>query len=190
MKTYARSVLTGALVACCVLTFSVGVMGPLLPPFAGAPDIVRRVQLDWPAKPALLLKNAQGSVTILTEATDKVSADAQIRGYQRREVDPDRLERFLARMMKADDAAEGLRLVAMPEDHPDRVEFVVDLTVTVPTGTNVTVESANGNVRVHPRCGNVNVSGRNTDIEVVDPDGDVSLRSVNGRINAIGMKRD
>ncbi len=190
MRSHLRSLFTAALIAASVLAFTIGVLGPLLPPFVGAPDLERRVVLNHASRPTVRLQNKEGGITVRADAGRHIRTDIRIRGFERTEGVRDRAEAHLAEMVNVRDAGGVLEVVTEPKACPDGVAFRVDVDVRVPAGTDLEIENSNGNVRVLRGCGSVAVYGRNSDIEIVEPRGKVAVNSTNGRIKVVGASQD
>jgi hypothetical protein len=190
MKSLIRSVLTAFLVAASTLAFTIGVLGSVLPPFVGLPDLDRVQTLTWPVRPLLRIDSNQGAVTVRTGGHAHIAARVHIRGYRRGGTAPGDLDRYVAGLVQVRETARELRVITEPEERPDSLEVQVDLSLAVPPGTDIEVDSANGNVWVLGNCGKVKVQGRNTDIEIDQPRGTVLASSTNGRIRVVGATED
>jgi hypothetical protein len=190
VKTPFRGILTAALIAASVLAFSIGVLSPVVPPYVGKPDVERQLHLKWPAKPILRLKNNQGAITVIPGNGKEIVADVRVRGYQRSEDNSDRCYKYLSNLMHVQDTGGMLQVVAEPDERPDDLELLVDITLAVPKDTDLEIKSNSGNIWVGSGCRNVNIRGRNTDIEIDNASGNVLANSTNGRIRVLGAQRD
>jgi DUF4097 and DUF4098 domain-containing protein YvlB len=190
VKNPFRGILIAALIAASVLTFSIGVISPVVPPFVGRPDVEKVLHLKWGAKPSLQLKNNQGSVSVVTSEGKEIVADVRIRGYQGRAEDTGRCYKYLEKMMHVQETGSTLQVEVEPDERPADLELLVDIELAVPRGTDVDIRCASGNVWVGAGCRDVRVRGRNTDIGIDHAAGDVLATSTNGQIRVVGAKRD
>lgn len=185
MKTVIKSILMAGVVAAGVLLFAVRVVAPALPRVVGQPAVEETRQFTWPATERFVLVNHDGAVRVWSHAAHETAITAVVRIHAR-EGGQDQLASAYAESLFAVTADEHeVKVVTEPGERPDLLEMRVDYDVFVPTGTDVEVISANGNVHVASGCGRVGVQGRNTDIFVRKPGGMVTAQTTNGRINVV-----
>ena len=154
------------MVAAVVLLFAVRVVAPALPRVVGQPAVEETRQFTWPATERFVLVNHDGAVRVWSHAAHETAITAVVRIHAR-EGGQDELASAYAESLFAVTADEHeVKVVTEPGERPDLLEMRVDYDVFVPTGTDVEVISANGNVHVASGCGRVGVQGRNTDIFV------------------------
>ncbi|MCC6486526.1 MAG: hypothetical protein IT364_03430 [Candidatus Hydrogenedentes bacterium] len=182
MKPYVRSILTAIAVSGLVVFFSIKVVAPSVPPVVGRPDVEEVRQFTQSALPRLRLENADGLVRISTHAGTEVKGQAVVRAFLRGAAEEPLLREYVNGLVQVSEHEGTLVVVTEPSERPDGCELFVVYDVSVPSGTDVDIESNNGNVWVEAGCGRVQVKGRNTDIQVRRPQKDVVAESINGRI--------
>lgn len=182
MKPHMRSIITALTVSVLVVWFMVAVIAPSLPSMVGRPDVHEIKQFSHPAAEALRLANSDGLVRISTAATSNIRGSAEIRAFIRGDETEANLQEYVDGLVEITGTDSRVDVTTEPRVRPDGFELFVVYDIQVPVGTNVEIESNNGNVWVQPGCGQVIVKGRNTDIDVRGPKGAVVAESVNGRI--------
>lgn len=185
MRSILRSIVTACLIAAAVQTFTVGVVASNLPPVVGPPAVREERTMALPAAQLVRLENADGSVRVRTHTLPEIQVEATIRAYARSASDRLAAQAYVASLVRVNTEGDSLTILTEPDDRPDAVDLQVDYVLRVPKGTEVDVDSANGNVWVSRGCGRVTVEGRNTDIEVIEPGGPVAATSTNGRIRVV-----
>lgn len=182
MKPYVRSILTAITVSGLVVYFSIQVVAPSVPPVVGRPDVEEVRQFAQTALPKLRLENADGLVRVSTHPGTEVRGQAVVRAFLRGDTEEAELRDYVSGLVHVSESEGTLVVVTEPSERPDGCELFVVYEVSVPSGTDVDIESNNGNVWVEAGCGRVQVQGRNTDIQVRRPQKAVVAESVNGRI--------
>ncbi len=182
MKPHMRSIVTALVVSGLVVLFMVRVVAPSLPPMVGRPDVQEVKQFNHPAEGTFRLINSDGLVRVSTHSGSNITGRADIRAFLRNGATKEALREYVESMVHIQGSGTGVAITTEPSERPDGIELFVVYDVQVPVGTNVDIESNNGNVWVLPGCGRVDVRGRNTDIDVRGPKGSVVAESVNGRI--------
>ena len=185
MSLALRSILTACLIAAVVLCFSIGVLASNLPRVVGGPDVHETRDLRLPSARGLHLINEDGSTQIYTHPVDEITVQASIMVYNRAHVDDTVLQNFVKSLVTVNPLGDSLRIVTEPDERPDNIDLRVDYVIKAPPGTDITVESSNGNVWIAKSCGSVEVKGRNADIEIAGPQGAVDAQSTNGRIRVL-----
>ena len=180
-----KSAATACLIAVAVFFVTVGSIAVNLPRVVGRADISDERSMELPAAGAVWLSNPDGTVRIRARETDKVLLSASIRAYVQSTSDHAAIERYVESLIHVNSETDTLRITTEPGERPDLLDLLVDYSIVVPMGTDVTVEGSNGNVWISKGCGRVAVHGRNTDIEVVEPAGPVFAESTNGRIRVV-----
>jgi len=135
-----------------------------------------------PAEDTFRIRNSDGLVRISTHAGSTITGRANVRAFLRSGGKREALREYVGSLVEIQQRESVVEITTEPGDRPDGFELFVVYEVQVPAGTNVEVESNNGNVWVEAGCGRVAVKGRNTDIDVRAPKGNVVAESVNGRI--------
>lgn len=185
-----RSVLTAVCIAAAVQCFTVGVLAPRLPPVIGRPAAEEVRTLAVPGAALVRLSNQDGFVRVRTYAGDQVHVEAEARAYTREAKADTVAQDYVASLVAVEAGPDVVAIVSEPEERPDALDVRIDYSLLVPTGTDINIEGANGNVWVSKGCGRVTVRGRNTDIEIVGPGGPVTARSTNGRIRVLDAQAD
>lgn len=182
MKPHIRSIITALAVSALVMWLMVRIVAPSLPPMVGRPDVHDVKEFTLPAAATLQLVNSDGLVRISTHSSPTIRGSAEIRAFLRDGETKENLTRYVAELVEIGGEDSVVNITTEPVDRPDGFELFVVYDLQVPVGTNLEIESNNGNVWIHPGCGRVDVRGRNTDIDVRGPKGAVVAESVNGRI--------
>ena len=190
MGRFWRSLGLASLIAVVVQSFTIGVIAPKLPRVVGPPGVVRSKNFHVSKAPAFRLKNADGAIMIQTHANDEILIQATIRVYTQDEEDVSAAERYADSLIVVNIQPELVELITEPGERPDNLDLRVDYAVVVPEGTDVTVDGANGNVKIAKGCGEVAVFGGNTDIDINQPLGGVIAKSTNGRIRVWDASHD
>lgn len=179
-----------ALIVAVVQSFTIGVIAPKLPRVVGPPDVVRSKNFRVSKAAAFRLNNADGAVMIESHNADDIVILATIHAYTQDESDNAAAERYVDSLVVVNVEPDRVVLTTEPGDRPDFLDLRVDYAVVVPTGTDVTVDGANGNVKIAKGCGEVAVYGGNTDIDITRPLGGVIAKSTNGRIRVYDASHD
>lgn len=175
------------MLAAAVLVFTVEILAPRLPPYAGPPDLRTTRSLTLPSAQTLLLDNADGAIRVVTvEAASEISVDVEIKMYALNDsADLATLRRYMESLVEARSAPGRLEITTEPLERPRAIALQVEYRVRVPQGTNIDIIGSNGNIWVAEGCGQVSVHSGNADIEILGPRGAVIARSINGRIRVI-----
>lgn len=184
MKPYLKSVITATLIAGLVLLFTIRVVAPNLPPMAGRPDVEEVREFTRPSAGKLRLQSTDGLISIRSHDSANVVGRAHIRAFLRSGT-KDTLESYIASLVQLNETNGELLITTEAGERPDPFELFVVYDIGVPRGTDIEIESNNGNVWVNEGCGAVTVRGRNTDIRIDRPQGKVMAESVNGRVQLI-----
>ncbi len=190
MGRFWRSLGLAAGIAVVVQGFTIGVIAPQLPRVVGPPDVVRVKNLRLTKAPGFHLVNADGAVLIESNETQEIVVNATIYAYSRDEEYAASVEKYTDSVVSVTVDPTKVVLVTEPEERPDYLDLRVDYEISVPVGTDVRVEGANGNVRISKGCGQVAVYGGNTDIDINRPLGGVVAKSTNGRIRVWDASHD
>ncbi|MBI4556249.1 MAG: hypothetical protein HY706_01580 [Candidatus Hydrogenedentes bacterium] len=190
MKPVFRSILTAAVIALAIEGFTVGVVAPRLPGVAGHPDFQEERLIVRPGVPLLRLRNADGAIQVRATDRSDISVAADISACVRRELPLEAARSYVATLVQVTEDANTLSIQTEPAERPDNLRLRVDYAVEIPLGTDLEVDSANGNIWVSKGCGRVTARGRNTDIEVVEPRGVVLAESTNGRLRVLDAPED
>ncbi len=185
MKPVLRSLFTAVLIAAAVLCVTIGSLASKMPRVVGRPDVQETRTLSLPPAKSLRIQNDQGSIQVRSQDLDMINVQAIIKAYVRSGGDRQAAEAYVASLIRPQPEGDTLTLVTEPDDRPDTIDLRVDYVIEIPVGTDLDIDSANGNVWVSKECGRVAIQGRNTDIEVTEPKGAVSAQSTNGRIRVI-----
>ena len=183
--TYLRSISAALLIAGLVLTITVWGVAPSLPRVVGGPAVSQEREFTWPSVTTIHLRNHDGVVRVTTHPSGEVVARVSVRVYALESGAEVVAQGYTESLFHALSEEGILELATETGERPDALDVVADYTLYVPKGTNLDIESANGNVRVAGGCGSVKISGRNTDVMVDEPKGAVEVASVNGRINLV-----
>lgn len=182
MNTFQRSILTALGIAIGVHAFTMGLLCDVLPREASAPLVHDSRTLRFAEGKFLRLAHSDGSVEVFTHDQAEIMIQADIRAYG-----PDKLhdvaEDYIATMVTGVADGGGIRVQTEAGERPEPIDLRTDYVLTVPRGTNVSVEGVNGNVLIHEGCGALFINGNNTDIKIIGPGAAVRAESNNGRIN-------
>ena len=187
MGRFLRSGGTAFILAAAVLVFTIEILAPRLPPYAGPPDLRASRSLTLPSAQTLLLDNADGAIRVVTaEAASEISVDVEIKMYALNDsADLATLRRYMESLVEARSAPGRLEITTEPLERPQAIALQVAYRVRVPQGTNIEITGSNGNIWVAEGCGQVSVHSSNADIEILGPRGAVIAQSINGRIRVI-----
>jgi DUF4097 and DUF4098 domain-containing protein YvlB len=181
MNTFQRSILTALGIAIGVHAFCIGLLRDVLPRETGAPLVHENRTLRFAEGKFLRLAHSDGSVEVFTHDQSEFMIKAAIRAYG-----PDKLQDvardYIATMVTGVVDGGGIRIQTEAGERPEPLDVRTDYVLTVPRGTNVSVEGVNGNVLIHEGCGALFINGNNTDIKIVGPGAAVRAQSNNGRI--------
>lgn len=180
-----RSILVAGVIAVAIHAFTMGVLCDVLPREASPPLVRVTKSLRFDTGNFLRLAHTDGSVEVFTHDRPGFLIDAEIRAYGRGKL-RETVEAFVATMVTGAIDGGGVRIQTETGERPDPVDIRTDYKLTVPAGTNVSVEGVNGNVLVHDGCGALFIQGNNTDIRIIRPGAAVRAESNNGRIQVEG----
>lgn len=189
MKKLLRSFLTAAFIAVAIECVTIGVIAANLPRVVGPPTISVNRTLRLPAVRKIQISNRDGSIRVRTADTNEVLLEAVVKAYTRLQMDQEAVRQYVDSTVIVDSADGVLHVVTEPEERPDMLDLQADYSILVPTGADVEVDGANGNVWVSKGCGVVSIRGRNADVEIVEPLGPVLVESTNGRIRVLDAPR-
>lgn len=188
MSTFYRSILTAVGIAIGVHAFTMGLLCDVLPREASPPLAQDTRTLRFEAGNFLRLAHTDGSVEVFTHDLPQFLIHAEIRAYGREKLHDDAVA-YIDTMVTGVADGGGIRIQTETGSRPESLDLRTDYVLTVPKGTNLSVEGVNGNVLVHEGCGALYINGNNTDIKIIDPGAAVRAESNNGRIkveNALG----
>ena len=146
---------------------------------------------DWrtltlPAVKTLRLRNSDGAVRIVTDDTDEIVVEIDIKLYAlNEEADTALLRDYLKTLVEVERTEPEIAITTEPNERPASIAVQVAYTIHVPRGTNVDIAGSNGNIWIAKGCGEVTVHSGNADVEILQPGGAVIARSTNGRISVI-----
>lgn len=181
MTTFSRSILAAFGIAIGVHAFTMGLLCDVLPREATPPLVQVPRTLHFGEGNFLRLAHTDGSVEVYTHDQPDFLIQAEIRAYGREKL-RDEAAAYIESMVTGVVDGGGIRIQTEPGNRPEPLDFRTDYVLTVPRGTNLSVEGANGNVLVHEGCGALFVNGNNTDIKIISPGAAVRAESNNGRI--------
>ena len=192
MGRFLRSVGTSVTLGAAVLVFTVEILAPRLPPYAGPPDLRASRSLTLPSARTLRLDNADGAIRVVTaQGASEIAVDVEIKIYALNDsADLATLQRYMESLVKAQSAPGRLEIITEPLERPGALALQVEYRVRVPQGTNVHITGSNGNIWIAEGCGEVSVHSGNADIEILEPRGAVIAQSTNGRIQVIGARKN
>ena len=150
-------------------------LGAQLLPAETAPDNRIKVPLGDPSRPAHVKAHLlSGSITVKGADIKEVIVEGQARTHQVEEDDEEKPEGNLRRIPMT---STGLSVEADSENNDvhistDSMRRPVDLTITVPVHTSLSLNTVNN--------GNIVVSGVEGDLEVSDVNGSITLTSISG----------
>ncbi len=182
MSPNLKSVLTALALAAILLTVSVRVIAPKLPPLVGRADVQETRNFAHANASTLRLDSTDGMVIITPTADTSITGNAIIRAFRRGSTTEAQLREYVSGLVQIREEQGTLAIQTEPGPRPADYDLFVQYEINVPEGTNLEVTSNNGNVWIRPGCGNVNITGRNSDIDIAKPLGSVHAESVNGRI--------
>jgi hypothetical protein len=182
MSRLFRSIFTAAAITAAVQVFTVCVLSANLPRTVGRPDAQEYRTFRLPPAELLHIVNTNGTVQVRAVDVAEITIEADIRAYNRGELDANSIKAYVASMVRVNNGQDSFDVISEPEDIPDHLEVRVDYSVLVPEETDLEVSEVNGNIWIAKGCGAIKVFGRNSDIEVASPEGAVNAESINGRI--------
>lgn len=181
MNTYIRSAVVAVVVAVCIHAFTVGILCEVLPREATQPLFQTSKTLRFEQGNFLRLAHTDGAVEVVTHNGKDFIVRAEIRAYGTTDLLATTTA-YVETMVTGTSDGAGIRIQTEQGERPGPIDVRVDYRMTVPRGTNLSVEGANGNVLIREGCGAIHITGNNTDIKVVNPHGAVRAESTNGRI--------
>ncbi len=181
MNVLYRSIASAVGVAIAIHAFTVGVLCDVLPREATPPLFQTTKTLRFPEGNFLRLAQTDGSVEVLTHGGRDFLLHAEIRAYGSASL-LSATEAYVDTMVQGSTDGSGIRIQTECGERPEPIDLRIDYRLTVPKGTNLSVEGANGNVLIREGCGAIFITGNNTDIKVIRPGGAVRAESTNGRI--------
>lgn len=176
-----RSILIALAIAVGIHAYTLGLLREILPREASPPLVQTTRSLRFDSGKFLRLAHTDGSVEVITHDGSDFIITAEVRAYGRdklREV----AEAYIETMVTGLADGGGIRVQTESGDRPEPLDLRTDYKLTVPRGTNLSVEGANGNVLIREGCGALFISGNNTDIKIINPGAAVRAESNNGRI--------
>lgn len=182
MSPNLKSVLTALALAAILLTVSVRLIAPKLPPLVGRADVQETRDFAHANVDSLKLDSTDGMVIITPAAGSSITGSAIIRAFRRGDTTEEQLREYVASLVQIREEQGALVVLTEPGPRPADYDLFVQYEINVPEGTNLEVTSNNGNVWIRPGCGDVKIAGRNSDIDIAKPLGSVHAESVNGRI--------
>ncbi len=182
MNTLYRSITTAVVVAISIHAVTVGMLCDVLPKEATPPLYQTSKTLRFEKGNFLRLAHTDGAVEVRTHSGHDFIVQAEIRAYGNAELLAATTAYAETVAVGTSDGA-GVRIQTEQGERPEPIDLRVDYRITVPRGTHVSVEGANGNVKINEGCGAIHITGNNTDIRVIRPGGAVRVESTNGRIN-------
>lgn len=193
MRNFWLSAMTAVFVAVAIQCFTIGVVAKKLPREVLRPGVEQSRTLNYPAAKRVRLRNADGGVQIATHAADEILIIANVRAYTGSSAVTQVAEQYVANLLDITSSRDLLDIVTEPGQRPDAVDEIrVDFNITVPAGTEISIDGANGNVLIGPGCGRIAVDANNADITLQGALDAVRARSINGRIrleNGTGTAR-
>lgn len=191
MNSIVYSFLTAATTALTMIWASFSYLAPILPPIVGSPDVHEARSITLPAGEQLVLRNGNGSITVLTQDVEEggtLRVVSDIRIFAGAEFERVSLDGYVENLV--DIASDGglVTVYTNLSEIPEGVEVFVDYTLYVPKRTDIEIHGVNGNIRVAEGFGHVAVRGSNSDIEIREAVGDVWAKSVNGRIRVTDIQ--
>jgi hypothetical protein len=173
-----------------VVGFAVGVVAPRLPRVVGPPEVQENRNFTWSDVKQVRLWNANGAIEVHSHSASVVEAEARVRAYSRVPGQSEAVRTYVASLFHVKNEGGVLEIITEPAERPPGVEILVDYSLRLPEGTDLDLESVNGNVSVFKGCGQVRVKGRNADIEVSGPLGSVTAETLNGRVRVLDTPSD
>lgn len=145
----------------------------------------------WQAEPftpaegsRLVLENENGTLQIRKSEDGNLRATAEIVSYgpteEKARIEAERKEVVIEK-------GPTTRIIADYVGTSRSFNGVVNLTVEIPSGLNVSADASNGNIEVNNTEGQFTINTDNGKVAVRDLDGILEVRSENGRITAAGV---
>ena len=181
MNSFYRSILAASGIAIGVHAFTMGLLCDVLPREASPPLVHDSRSLRFEEGNFLRLAQSDGSVEVFTHDQPQFLIQAEIRAYGRERL-RDQAVAYIDTMVTGVADGGGVRILTETGERPEALDVRTDYVLTVPKGTNLSVEGVNGNVLVHEGCGALFINGNNTDIKIISPGAAVRAESNNGRI--------
>ena len=163
MRRFLRSFLTAALVAVAIQCVTIGIIAANLPRVVGPPVVRLDRTLRLPIAGKLRISNRDGYIRLRTGETEEVLLETSVKAYARMGSDEAAVRRYAESTVNVSTGNDVLNIVTEIGQRPDTLDLQADYTVLVPTGTDIDIDGANGNVWVSKGCGSVEIRGRNTD---------------------------
>ncbi len=181
-----RSAITATLIAVAIQIFTVGILAPRLPREVCRPGLESARHFSFAAVPVLRIINSDGAIHINTsDKVDTFEIEARIRAYTNGAAEVSAAEQYANLLFAVTETEDMVEVLTEPAQRPDPVDLRVDYTVTVPEGTDISLDISNGNVWIAQGSNHVKVEGNNADIEVMAPLGKTNIKTINGRISAL-----
>lgn len=184
-----RSAFTAILIAMAIQIFTIGIMAPRLPREVCRPGIDEIKRLSLPSATTFRLVNTDGAVQIIpTDRKNSIDVDVRIRVYTSGSDTLETAATYVSTLFRTTQSDNAVELVAEPEQRPDMLDLRLDFQITIPRGTDVSLDIANGNIGIAEGCNHIAIEANNSDITLLKPSGKVSVKTVNGRIKALECK--
>lgn len=181
MRLVLRSFCLALIIATAIQGFTLGVLAPMLPRQVCRPRIELAKHLSLPSASNFSLNNADGAIVVNSSDRPGIDVLANVRAYAS-ENDREIATKHLESLFGVTSDSALVTIQTEPHLRPDEVYLEVDYVVTVPAGTNVSIEGTNGNVSVSRGCGRTRIAGNNRDVKLEEPGGPVDVDITNGRI--------
>jgi DUF4097 and DUF4098 domain-containing protein YvlB len=183
MRNFWLSAGTAVFIALAIQSFTIGVVAQKLPREVLRPGVEQSRTLSYPAAKRVRLHNADGGVQINTHEASDILIIANVRAYTASSAVTTVAEQYVSTLLDITASSDLLDIVTEPATRPVEVEEMrVDFSITVPLGTHISIDGANGNVLVGPGCGRLEVDANNADITLQGTRDTIRARSINGRI--------
>lgn len=190
MNTFARSLITAAAAVCCIQVIAIGVVAPRLsrsvaafPSAKGHPQIVHQTEAR-----TFRIENLDGNIIVQARPNGSFEANASYRIFTHERGENASAESYAESLFDIEDDGQVFTLRTEPNERPDGMDVFADYIITLPIGSDIEIDNANGNVEISPGLAEVRVRGRNADIWVGGAEGLVTARSTNGRIKIYGAE--
>lgn len=185
-----KSAVTAIVVAAAVQSFTVGVLSKKLSLEICRPGAEATRSLNFPGATSLKLSNADGAVHVQVSPGDTITLQASVKAYSPDQATQPVAQQYVTGLVVAKQEGPAVEVVTEPGERPDEIDLRVDYIITVPPGTDLTIDGSNGNVFVEKGCDDVTVQGNNADIEIAESAGTVRAKTANGRIRILNALKD
>lgn len=183
MRNFWMSAGTAVFIALAIQCFTIGVVAQKLPREVLRPGVEQSRTLSYPAARRVRLHNADGGVQVATHEASDILIIANVRAYTASSAVTAVAEQYVETLLDITASSDLLDIVTEPQVRPAEVEEIrVDFSITVPKGTHISIDGANGNVLVGPGCGRIDVDANNADITLQGALDAIRAKSINGRI--------